>query len=130
MNNQRLKQFMTDNHKRAVRSLAYLLHDGDYDGWCDASIIWRARLTPVERAQLAYSALRSLDTDQAARVAATVLSRPGMPLPPFLDVVGEAADWAAWADPEQINATAVACFNAMPPAEQSAFAGHIGRRAA
>ncbi len=123
------EKMLSDKHRRVSRSLAFLLHDGDNDRWCDAWIIWRARLTPTERVQLAYSSIKSLDPEQTLMVVETVFASWGVPLPPFLDLVGESSDWAAFAHPEQRNAVFFACWNEMSPKERAEFLDHVSRRA-
>ena len=55
-------------HKSAARLLGYALTVGDYNTWEAASAVWEARLTAQERAALAYTAIRSLDYNDAIDV--------------------------------------------------------------
>ena len=125
-----LRDHLSDSHLRASRMLARALHAKDAEIWIDADTVWRATLSDAERASLAYSVLKSLDPDHQRFVVETVCQVMGMPLPPLLDAAHEAGSWAAFADEEQLRATALACFNAMSASDQSAFLSHVSRRAA
>ena len=88
--------------------------------------------SPRWRAAIAWGALRELDPDDAAMVAAHFLPNDGAgpPIPAFDGVMQEACFWAAQASPAERAAYALACFNMMAPARQAAFLGHVQRRAA
>jgi hypothetical protein len=103
---------------------------GGYDAWEAASAVWQARLTDTERAALSWAALRSLDHDDAMKVAETVLGGAGAPLPPFLNPVDEAAFWASCASPQELDSYALACTRAMAPGRRTAFLDYMNERAA
>lgn len=77
---------------------------------------------------MTWALLRSLSVNDAEIVAQTVLGGAGEPLPHFLDLMKEARDWAFYANKREIEAYAVACFEAMPERRQRAFSGYIQRR--
>lgn len=108
-------------HLGATRMLGYALTMHDYETWEAASAVWQARLTPEECAALAWAALRSLDRDHALAVTEAVLDGAGAPLPPLFNATDEAAWWAGIASPEEIDAYAVATFNALSPAKRRDF---------
>ncbi|WP_319826074.1 hypothetical protein [Thalassovita sp.] len=56
-------------HLRAVKALGYALTLGGADAWADLAFILANRLTPEERAGLAYAALRGLPEDVAYQTA-------------------------------------------------------------
>ena len=87
--------------------------------------------SPRWRAVVAWGALRELDPDDAAKVAAHFLPNDGAgpPIPPFACVTAEAGFWAAQATPRELDAYCLACFSRMAPPRQAAFLGHVQRRA-
>lgn len=108
-------------HLGATRMLGYALTMHDFETWEAASAVWQARLTPEECAALAWAALRSLDRDHALAVTEAVLDGAGAPLPPLFNAADEAVFWAGIASPEEIDAYAVATFNALSPAKRRDF---------
>jgi len=76
--------------------------------------------------------LIELDPTDAATVAEMFLHDDfaGPPVPAFYGVMAEATFWADMASPAEHAAYALACFNMTAPARQSAFLGHVQRRAA
>lgn len=68
-----LRKHMTGDHKRTAKSVGYALTLGDADGWHGLSQVLTARLTPAERAALAYAALQSLNDDTAYLTASAAL---------------------------------------------------------
>ena len=122
---------MKPAHLKAVRMLGYALTLGDLDGWDGLSAVLAARLDPKERAALAFAALKALDPETAQMTAEAALDKgAGSPLPPLIDPVDEAAFWADVADTEELDAYAVAIFNAMSGPKQRAFLNFAGRDAA
>lgn len=126
----RIRDHLSRDHTRASRMLGCALHADDAEIWLDAALVWRARLTAKERAAAAYSLIRSLDAEDQQAVVETLFGSQGMPIPPLLSNMEEAADWAFFAEPEQRKATALACFDNMPPNDQAAFLDHITTRRA
>ncbi len=61
-------------HLNVVRSLGYVLTLGSQHAWFGFSEILRERLTPQERAALAFMALKSLDHDDAVLTIEAALS--------------------------------------------------------
>lgn len=70
-------RFAKHEHERVSRMIGYALAlgVGDFDTWAGAALVLRARLEPKERGALAVTALRSLDLEDARRVADMALER-------------------------------------------------------
>lgn len=111
---------MRPAHLAAARDLGYVLTLGTTDGWLGFSTLIQAKLDVRERAALAYAALRSLDPDLAARVAAA-FNPAGPPLPVLFDPIEDAAWWVALATPEELRAYCLAAYLRMPRPDQRAF---------
>ena len=69
--------------------VGYALTLGSAAGFVDLSKVIAARLTPLERAGLAYAAMRALGDGGAAMVADAVLGRDD--LPPASEAMAQAA---------------------------------------
>jgi hypothetical protein len=110
--------------------LGYCLTLDTPDDWTGFAVVAAARLTPKERAALAFAALASLDDDQAEATAAAVIRYMGAPLPAFLGGMDEARWWARGASRSELKAFAWATFEAMHPRDRSAFLSHVTARAA
>lgn len=89
----------------------------------DADYIWAAILR---------YAIERLPRDEALEVMRDEVEamRAGVPLPPFISIMEEARDWAAWAIPAERKAYALACYETLTQAEQAAFLAHINGEAA
>lgn len=109
------------SHLKATRMLGYALTLNDAPCWDGASLVWQVRLSVAERSAIASAALRSLDFDQALEIADAVFCGAGAPLPPLLDPVSEALSWANYATPAEIDAYAMATFNALCPSRRREF---------
>ncbi|WP_224815669.1 hypothetical protein [Hasllibacter sp. MH4015] len=105
--------------------LGYSLMVGSFDAWAAFSIVAAARLSEAERLSLAFSALRSLNPDQAQAAAAAAIGSAGGPLPAFLGEMDEARQWAVRASRDERKAFALASFEAMSRKDQAAFFQHI-----
>ena len=118
--------------KHVSRSIGFALWIGDTEQWFGLSEVFRARLTPQERASLAFQTLKSLDHDDASIAAKLALygAASGAPIAPLFDPVDEAAHWAARSDLEELDTYLVAIFDAIPPSRQRAFLDYAGRAAA
>jgi hypothetical protein len=104
---------MKPEHKRMSRIMGYTLTLGDADAWAVFSALAMARMTPEERAALAWAALRSLDTpEQAELVAESVLKFADYPLPTFLSPMDDARWWASFASLKERKAYALAAYEA------------------
>lgn len=131
-----LARFMPPRIKRVSRSLGYCLFLDDLDAWLSLPTILQARLSPPERAALAYVALRALaphDAESVALAALGAVSAPpsGQPIAPLLSCMDEAAFWADMATPDEREAYCLASFKAMPYERQCAFLDFVhGRQAA
>ena len=55
-----LHKFAEPDHKAGARMLLYALTLHDAETWFAASAVWAARLTPSERAALAYAAIEAV----------------------------------------------------------------------
>ena len=127
-----LKKHMPDAYKRVARMVGYcLLLGDDADNWHGLTDVLTERLTMRQRAAMAWAVLRSLPPETVADVANTVLPQgAGMPIAPFIDPVDEASFWADMATPDELDAYAVAIFNAMSGGKRRAFLDFAGRAAA
>ena len=78
----------------------------------DASEITERRLRARQRAEAFLEAWNALTAWEANHAADFVISQvaAGRPVPPFTTFAAEAADWAAWAHPEELIAYAAACL--------------------
>lgn len=94
---------------------------GDYEGWKLASSTWIAALTDRERASLAFASLTVLGPLHRDMVIEALVGDAGMPGTPFLSTMDEAAFWADMSSHGELDAYALASFNRMTPARQSAF---------
>lgn len=120
-----------DDIKRASRAFGYALWLNSTDHWLGFKTILQARLSPSERAALAFVALKSLDPDDAVATADAALP-VGMcaPVAPVFNHMDEAAFWADTAEPEALDAYCLASFNRMAPGRQAAFMDFVKGRAA
>jgi hypothetical protein len=125
-----LSEYMPDAYKRVARTVGYSLLLADADAWHGLTIVLTARLTPEQRATMAWSVLQSLTPDQVIEVAETVLPQGvGQPIAPLFNHMDEAAFWADMAEPEALEAYCLASFNAMPASRKSAFLEFVQGRA-
>jgi len=123
-----ISKFAKDSHKRAARGLGYALILGDAFGWKAVTAVWAARLTAKERASLAFSALASLDYDDAVLTARMCLGDASGPLPAFIGGMEEARFWAENATPIECKAYALAAYEALTKSQKSAFRLHIASK--
>lgn len=112
---------MSSDHKRIERALGYSLTLGDFKAWTKFSLLASVRLTPVERAGLAWAALRALEPEQAESVALGVLHRAGPPHVPFEAPMTEARAWTDYASEEERKAYLMATWESLPHDSQMAF---------
>ena len=101
--------------------LGFALTRSSPAGWGDFCQLASLRLSTVERAQLAFVALASLDKDDAVMAAAAALGAVGEVSPAFLGGMADARSWASLASREELRCHALAAFEAMPPGDQAAF---------
>lgn len=71
------------------------------------------------------------DPSDAALIMSDALERMriGAPVPPLMNALDEAKDWASFATPFERKAWLLACFNACTPKEQAGFLAHVTPRA-
>lgn len=117
-------------HQRVVQTFGHALTLDDHDAWLQMAFIFAARLSAKERAGLAWAALLSCDGHDAEAVAESVFAGAGQPCPPLFGLMDEASWWADWADPREIEAYALACFNRMDHRRQAAFLTYVNGKAA
>jgi hypothetical protein len=119
-------------HKKAARSLGYALTLGDEAAWSGFTIVVLSGLTLKERAALAFSTLQSMAPEEAAMTATAALEGAGvgMPIAPLFSHMDEAAHWADWADPAELDAYCLASFNRMGPHRQAAFLAFVQQEVA
>ncbi len=120
-----------DNIKSVCRSIGYAAWLDSTNAWSGLPVILRARLDARQRVALAFMALKALDRDDAVNAAEAALGTgAGHPPAPFSSFMDEAAFWADYADPEELDAYCLASFKRMKPARQAAFLEHVKRRQA
>ena len=107
------------------RMLGYCLTVGTVEAWSGFSLVAAARLSESERAALAYSALNSLEPEEAELTAAARIGSAGVPLPAFLGAMDEARSWAFCASPSELKAYALASFEAMNVKDQAALLRYV-----
>lgn len=119
-------------YKRVARTVGYCLLLGlDADKWHGLSVVLTAHLSIEQRGAIAWAALRALPPELVLDVADAVLpKKAGMPIAPLFDPVDEAIFWISLADPDELDAYAVATFNAMSRDKKRAFQDFVGRAAA
>lgn len=87
----------------------------------------------AQRAALILGGVRLLpDTDLAAWAIA-LSDRPvgaGIPLPPFVDLREDAADWTLFATLDELRAYCGACLRALPEDDVAALSAALVRRSA
>jgi hypothetical protein len=71
-----ISRHIPDHIKRMSRSLGYFLWVGTSNDLYGVSVVLRARLTPKQRAALAFAALQSLDCEIGRDVADAALNGP------------------------------------------------------
>lgn len=126
-----LKKHMPDAYRRVARTVGYALLLGDIHSLHGLTVVLTSRLTARERVSMAWAVLRSLTHDQMVSVTETVLPDDNArPVAPLFNHMDEAAFWADMADPDALDAYALASFNRMAPARQAAFLDFVHRRAA
>ncbi|MFZ3583992.1 hypothetical protein ACOI1H_17725 [Loktanella sp. DJP18] len=123
-------ELMHPAHQSVARAICYALTLDHVDAWAVLPVILQARLDERERSALAYVALRSMEEENAAKVAGAFASGHTMPLPPLVNYMDEASFWANRAAPAELDAYCLATFNLMTPDRQAAFVDFIQRRAA
>ena len=120
-------------HLKAARVVGYALTLGNAEAW-QGFARWAAmRLEVEERAALAWAALRSLDAETAALTVEAAFepeAGAGMPDTTFGDPIDQAMHWVSWVNSEELDAYAVAIFNALPDAKKRDFLEYAERVAA
>lgn len=116
---------------RVVKALGYALILGTPNAWLKLASVLMARLTVEERAALAFIALTALGRNEATMtVEAALGAGAGTPQAPLFGVMDQAAFWADMAEPEELDANCLACFEAMSRDRQVAFLEYVlGRQA-
>ncbi len=125
-----------DRHKRAAGMILCSLIMGDEspETLPGAAFVLRVRLTTKELVGLAFAALRALDPEPREMTFEAAhwgeVSGAGAPMPPWFNVMDDARWWASYASRRERKAYCLAAFEAMPPADQSAFLRHVQREGA
>ena len=85
----------------------------------------------VEHASALRLAMEYCHPEDAALVMSDALERmrKGAPIPPLMNAMEEARDWAATATPFERKAWLLACFDAISPKDQAGFLAYVSRRA-
>lgn len=123
--NSLLSRFMQDRHKRMSRMLGYALTLNNPDTWLAFGLVAAARLTFHERSALIMSLVHSLPERCAMETCFDAMHQFGDPSPSFLGGIEDARAWASTATRTELKAYTLACFEALPPADQAAFFRHI-----
>ncbi|WP_299129589.1 hypothetical protein [uncultured Amaricoccus sp.] len=99
---------------------------------CDLTTSPDQPSTPAERAIAILTAWHALTDWEAVHFADHVFAqvRGHGPVPPFNSFLAEARQWADFTSPSELDAYALAAFDRMRPARQTAFLAHVGRIAA
>ncbi len=58
-----MSAFAQDRHKRAARVLGYALTDPALEMWISTGYVWSVRLTPLELACIAFTALSQMEPE-------------------------------------------------------------------
>ena len=126
-----VSQHIPDNIKRTCRAIGYAAWLNQSEHWAGLSTVLAARLSVEQRAALAFSAIRSLDEEIGQQVAIAALPNTnGSPLQPLFSHMDEAAFWADMAEPDELEAYCLACFNRMSAVRQSDFLSFAARKEA
>lgn len=87
----------------------------------------------LQRKALILASVRLLSLVDLAAIAVDLagrLQRAGSPVPPFIDVREDAADWATLATLDELRAYCGACLRSLPESDVVALATALARRAA
>lgn len=90
------------------------------------------RVTRVDAASALARAILACPPDIREGLLETALEhqRAGPPVPPFTDLMADAAHWADLASQSELKAYMVVCFTRVSPAEQQAFLAMVQGRVA
>jgi len=120
---------LTERHKRALSMIGHALTlEDDPGAWAGLSLVIQARLTPLERALLLASLVRTLDARDVLHVIDRCGCLQGAPLPALDRIEDDARWWADLASPPELRAWLTACFVRLPASEQAAFLESATRR--
>lgn len=87
----------------------------------------------TQRAALILAGMRLLPETDLAALGVALSDRPfgaGIPLPPFIDLREDAADWALFTTRDELRAYCGACLRALPEDDVAALSAALARRAA
>ncbi|MEM6277627.1 MAG: hypothetical protein AAF714_11840 [Pseudomonadota bacterium] len=121
----RLRDGIVPRHKSASRALGFALTAVDASSWESASLLWRARLSPAERASHAVAALAACQAEDAQQILGSYATEAGPPVVPLFDLMGEAFGWASVASVLERKAYSLAAFHSLTGAEQAAFLAKV-----
>ena len=96
----------------------------------EAALIVHANET--QRAALTLAGLRLLSESDLAALFADLSERlvgAGTPLPQFINLRDDAADWATFATLDELRAYGGACLRALPETDVAALSSALSRRA-
>lgn len=105
-------------------SALILVRDEGTQVFLGFSVVLRSKLSVGERKWIAWSALVSLDADDAQDVLERVLNseeNAGPPRPPLVGIDDEADTWAGWASPRELWAYGFACLARLSPKKRTAL---------
>lgn len=120
------RQMPDEAHKAGI-ALDYGLYHHSPSAWRSVADTFRRVLAADVRMGLALAALAACDDDDLDCIFVNV--GKGQPVPVFDNVMGEATSWAAFSNPEELEAYAVAAFSRMRLPRKQAFLRSAKRRA-
>ena len=114
----------TYSYASAARCLQAALTLGDRKGWDGFSLILAARLSTAETVAIAVSALRTLPDPCLNSLSDALPAR----LNASASTMDEAKSWTTTATRNELKAFCLACFQALPAQDQSAFLSYVHRK--
>lgn len=120
-------------HQRVAKAFGDTLVLGTPSAWLGLVPVLCARMTPSERQALAFASLWSLnpaDAQDAVQAAQKDARGCGWPIAPLISFMDDAAFWADMAEPDEIKAYCLACYDRMAQQDQAAFLNHVVPEAA
>lgn len=121
---------LPDNLRRVGAAVAVCLRAGDPAAFTGLAGILRLRLSPAERACVAWAAIEACEEDDRDALVAHLVNRAEMPLPPLLDMAMEARLWAEDASVTERKLYAWAAAQSLSPADRAALADKLRGEAA
>ena len=127
-----IRKYASAAHRKIAKVIGLALIANDSHAWLQVKLLLRVHLSAQERAALAFVAMSSLDKEQRAAVARSIIpnNQIGAPLPTLDDLESDAHWWAGNAKTDELQVYLMACFNALDDQNKRAFKQHIQTREA